>query len=113
MSEANATASLGVPFSVNHQPRIALRRKSPYSQALELQDLLMKDAREATLKPVSRAIVARAWRELEQLKREIKMKPKPKPATLDEIEKAKRRKGGDYGFSGPRRPGPVEPPVDG
>jgi hypothetical protein len=100
MNEASCLPSEATQFTVNRQPPITIRRKSPYSQALELQDLLMKDAREAMLKPVSRAIVARAWRELEQLKREIKMKPKPKPidVTQDDRRRAKRDR------SGPQEP---------
>ena len=58
------------------------RHKSPYSQALELQELLMNDARQPNLNPVSRAIIARAWRDMEAIKREIKMKPKPKPVDV-------------------------------
>jgi hypothetical protein len=91
MNKANPTASIGVPFSVIQQPPITVRRKSPYSQALELQDLLMKDAREATLKPVSRAIVARAWRDLEDMKRRIRGKADPKPVDVAQAVEAKRR----------------------
>ena len=103
MNEASCSPSEATQFTVNRQPPITIRRKSPYSQALELQDLLMKDAREAMLKPVSRAIVARAWRELEQLKREIKMKPKPKPVDVAAIEAEKRRRQ-RLEFSGPIEP---------
>ena len=90
MNMAKPAPSEATQFTANHQPPITIRRKSPYSQALELQDLLMKDARQAEIKPVARAIVARAWRDLEAMKREITMKPKPKPIDVDPVALAKR-----------------------
>jgi hypothetical protein len=60
-------------------------------QAVELQELLMKDARETTLKAVSRAIVARAWRELEDMKRRIQGKADPKPVDVAALAAAKLR----------------------
>ena len=92
MNNGTFTPSKATQFTVNHQPPLTVRRKSPYSQAIELQDLLMKAAREPKLKPMSLALVARAWRDLEQLKREIKMKPKPKPVDVAAIETEKRRR---------------------
>jgi hypothetical protein len=99
MNMAKPAPSEATQFTVNHQPPITIRRKSPYSQALELQDLLMKDARQAEIKPVARAIVARAWRDLEAMKREITMKPKPKPIDVDSVALAKRARRAGAGVS--------------
>jgi hypothetical protein len=113
MKEATFAPSKATQFTVNQQPPHTVRRKSPYSQAIELQDLLMKDARESKLKPVSRAIVARAWRDLEQLKREIKMKPKPKPVDVAAIETEKRRRQRQAEeFAGPMEAQEAPPPAD-
>jgi hypothetical protein len=90
MNKANPTASIGVPFSVTQQPPITIRRKSPYSQALELQDLLMEEARTAKGKPMARAVVARAWRDLEDIKRRIQGKADPKPVDVAKARKEDR-----------------------
>lgn len=42
----------------------------------------MRDARDTKVQAASRAQIARAWLELERLKREIRMKPKPKPVDV-------------------------------
>ena len=52
---------------------------TPFERAVELQNLLMDDARKEDLKPIVRAGIARAFKELEELKLRIKMKPAPKP----------------------------------
>ena len=63
-----------------HNSHIAKRAASPrtaYGQAVALQQLLLNDAREPELKPIFRAGLARAWCELEECKRKLKMKPLP------------------------------------
>ena len=50
-----------------------------FAQAKELQQLLMDAAREPECTGPALAQVARAWSELEERKRIIKMKPAPKP----------------------------------
>jgi len=82
MNEASCSPSEATQFTVNRQPPITIRRKSPYSQALELQDLLMEEARSAKGKPMARAVVARAWRDLEDMKRRIQGKADPKPVDV-------------------------------
>lgn len=49
----------------------------PYHDAVELQRLILKDARSEEIKPVVRAAIARAFCELEETKRKLKMKPLP------------------------------------
>ena len=58
------------------------RKQSPLRMMSELQHLLMQDARREDTKPVARSMVARAIKELEALKREIRMKPKPRPVDV-------------------------------
>jgi hypothetical protein len=66
------------------------RRKSPYSQALELQELLLSDARNPGVKATARAQVARAWDVLEERKRVLRMKPKPKDVDVSQDAKPRR-----------------------
>ncbi len=49
-----------------------------YHQACELQDLMLRDARDDKTTPSQRAQLARAWSELEERKRILRMRPKPK-----------------------------------
>ena len=51
----------------------------PYRNAIELQRLIVQDARKDDLKPIIRAGLARAFCELEMLKLRLRMKPAPKP----------------------------------
>jgi hypothetical protein len=90
MKKANGSPSDATRFTVNHQPPIPIRRKSPYSQALAWQDSLNKFRESPDLKPVQCAILARAWRDVEAMKREIKMQPKPRPV---DVTKAGGRRG--------------------
>lgn len=53
-----------------------------YTQAMQVQDLLLNEAKDCKGKPAQLAQVARAWKELEYLKRDIRMKPKPKPVDV-------------------------------
>lgn len=53
-------------------------RPKAYAQALSMQAALLKDALDEETAPAARAQVARAWNELEERKRIMRMKPKPK-----------------------------------
>lgn len=56
----------------------------PYTQALEIQTLLMADLRDEETKPIARAALARAWEVIEERKRILRGKPLPgskRPAT--------------------------------
>lgn len=63
--------------------------KIPYTYALELQELMMEDARKPDLKPIIRAGIARAFVELEMLKLRLRMKPAPKPVDVSSFHKPK------------------------
>ena len=65
------------------EPPILPRKGKPryptaFADAKELQRLLMQDARADGLKPLVRAGIARAYCELEEMKRRLRMKPLPK-----------------------------------
>jgi hypothetical protein len=92
------------------------------AQLLEIQRVVFEDARNEATKPHLRAGLARAWAELEQLKRKIKGKPDPKPIDVSpemkrkrEIDAQRRRMyegGGDFDPSIPRSFDPDDlPPI--
>ena len=56
-----------------------------------MQDVLAKDALDPGITPSARAQVARAWCELEERKRILRMKPKPKDVDVAPNTKAPRR----------------------
>jgi hypothetical protein len=53
-------------------------RRGALSQILQMQGVLAKDALDPKTTPSARAQVARAWEVLEERKRILRMKPKPK-----------------------------------
>lgn len=61
----------------------------PYRQAVELQQLLLRDARSSELKPVARAALARAFVELEECKRKLRMRPLPKSVDVSKLGRSK------------------------
>jgi hypothetical protein len=61
----------------------------PYHSAVELQRLMMGDARKEDLKPLVRAGIARAFVELEMLKLRLRMKPAPKPIDVTSLQTKK------------------------
>ena len=63
----------------------------PILQAIELQQLMMNDARNPDLKPIIRAGIARAFVELEMLKLRLRMKPAPKPVDVSKPRKSSRK----------------------
>ena len=63
----------------------------PFRQAVELQHLILNDARKEDLKPVARATIARAFCELEETKRKLKMRPLPKPVDATNYRKSRGR----------------------
>jgi hypothetical protein len=53
-------------------------RPKAYDAALELQEIALRDCRNAETKPHIRAALMRAWCDLEERKRILRMKPLPK-----------------------------------
>jgi hypothetical protein len=65
------------------------QRRSPFMQAVEWQDFLNKLRNTPKIKPVAASALARVWKEIEYLKRDIKMQPKPRPVDVTELRRAK------------------------
>ena len=62
--------------------RMAFKSR-PYHKALELQELVLAAAKKETTTPSALAQLARAWAVLEEQKRILRMKPKPKDIDVD------------------------------
>jgi hypothetical protein len=76
--------------SNGHEVRHAASRKTAYSNAVNLQQLVLSDAQAAEVKPGLRARLVDAFIQLEELKRKLKMRPLPKPIDVSH-KKAKSR----------------------
>lgn len=72
------------------------KRSEAFRNALELQRLLMDDARQSDVKPLIRAGIARAFCELEETKRKLRMRPLPKAVDVTQLKK--QRKAVDSGI---------------
>ena len=72
----------------------------PYKNTLELQDVLMEEARKPECSGAVKAQIARAFADLEKLKRVMRGLPANTSQSIKPIDKAKQRK---------RITGPIEP----
>jgi hypothetical protein len=63
--------------------------KSSYKQMLELQSLMMQDARNPECTFSVRTQIARSYAVLEEEKRKLKMRPLPKPIDTEKLKKPK------------------------
>lgn len=74
-------------------PRAPSHRKvsNAIHESRKLQQLIMTAAQDKDAKGVSLASLARAWMDLERLKRDIKMLPKPRPVDVVPKVRAKLR----------------------
>lgn len=75
-----------------NSPKTRPQRAKPVTQAYALQDILFVAAHSEDITPSALAQVARAWCELEDTKRDIQMKPRPKPVDVAELARSKHRK---------------------
>lgn len=82
----------------------------PFETAVKLQSLIVNVAESGQATPSALAQLARAWSELEDRKRIIKMKPAPKPVDVQQLadRKTKRSKPAK-GFSEMPGPAPAKP----
>ena len=71
-------------------PKTRPQYPNAYAQAIEIQDLLRSNAKSKAIKGVALASLARAWLDLERLKREIRMLPKPKAVDVLPRSRGKR-----------------------
>lgn len=72
-------------------PKTRPQRAKPVTQAIVLQQILYDAANAKAIAPTALAQVARAWCELEDTKRDIQMKPRPKPIDVAQMHAAKRK----------------------
>lgn len=107
MSNAHPFPAIATRYSKTNPPTKPDGWQSPYQMFCECQRLLMKDVRAKSTKPVARSIAARAIRELEAMKREIKMLPKPRP--VDVVQKSRGKR--SQSFSDPIERAAKNPPT--
>lgn len=93
----------------DHSPKTRPIHARAFTQARELQELLMDAANSEEITPAALAQVARAWSELEERKRVLKMKPAPKPIDVS-VVKPKRQRTSPVVMVDPATPG-SQPPV--
>lgn len=70
-------------------PKSRPRNSGAYSQAKAIQQVLYDEAMKEQEKPVTLAALARAWCELEETKRKLRMKPLPKSIDVSKPMKHK------------------------
>ena len=78
---------LGTPISRGTRPN---KPKAAF-QAVELQELLMADARSGEVTPAVRAQLARAWVDLQEMRLRLAMKPAPKPIDVSGLRKTRQK----------------------
>lgn len=66
-----------------------------YRDALAIQRLVARDAKSEEVGPKERCLLARAFKELEELKLRLRMKPAPKPVDVTKIIKPRGSARGD------------------
>lgn len=76
---------LGTPISPKTRPT----KGKDARQAIELQELLMRDANNDQTSAAVRAQIARAWGDLQKLRLQMAMKPAPKPIDVSTLKRGK------------------------
>ncbi len=71
------------PNNIAQLPRVKPGRRGALSQVVDLQRLLFADANNPETSASVRAQIARAWCELEERKRILRMRPKPKDVVVE------------------------------
>ena len=93
---------------VNSATRIRPGRRNALKQLLDIQRRLYETSQDRKVTASALAQVARAWSELEERKRILRMKPAPKPVDVSmQAGKSKRRPVPVRGFFEPEKPGVV------
>lgn len=75
-------------------PRNRPKHSRSFSDAKELQQLLMNAARNPDIKPVVLAALSRSYCELEECKRKLRMRPLPKAIDVSDKRKPKQSSSG-------------------
>ena len=78
------------PNGIAQLPKVKPGRRGSLIQLCEMQRALYRDALSEEITATARAQVARAWCELEERKRVIRMKPAPKPVEVQVKPRGKR-----------------------
>ena len=76
-------------FAKGHPDSNPLRRQGAYTQACTLQDVVFKSATSDSVAPAVLSSLARAWSELEDRKRILKMKFKPGDLSAADLDPAR------------------------
>jgi hypothetical protein len=79
------------PNGIAKLPRIKPGRRGTLAQILDLQRMLYQTALDPETTPSARAQVTRAWCELDERKRIVRMKPKPRDVDVEKLRLAKAR----------------------
>lgn len=77
-------------MSTPKSPKTRPQKPRASVDALELQRLLMEDARKGDLPAAVRAQVSRAWVDLQEMRLRLAMKPAPKPIDVSAAHKQRR-----------------------
>jgi len=62
-----------------------MKYSRPYHDAVEMQQILVADVRKQPVRMTDRAVLARAYVELEEMKRKLKMRPLPKSIDVSKL----------------------------
>jgi hypothetical protein len=89
MANHSPTPSPKTQFANGHEPTNGGARKSPYQQAVELQRVIYNAATAKRVKPAALSSLARAWCDLEERKRILKMKFRPGDLRAADLDPAK------------------------
>ena len=68
-----------------------MRYSKTYHDTHAIQRLVLKDAKEEECDPKTRCLLARAFKELEELKLRLRMKPAPKPIDTTKLPTKQKR----------------------
>jgi hypothetical protein len=80
-----------MPFTAGNTARNGKTNPpSPFKQARRLQQIAMRDCEDPKVKPHIRAALMRAWCDLEERVRVLKMKPLPKPVDVTKLAEQRR-----------------------
>ena len=86
MANHSPTPSRETQFANGHEPKNGGARKSPYQQAVDLQRVIYDAATAKRVKPAVLSSLARAWSELEERKRILRMKFKPGDVRASDLD---------------------------
>lgn len=88
--QSHLTGAMPFDSCTATQAALKERKPTPYNEAVELQDIALRDCRDAKTPPHIRAALMRAWCDLEERKRILRMKPLPKSVDVSYRKPAKR-----------------------